>query len=85
MRLTRRNEFFWQETHEPDITSSTMTLKSPNTIVELNKLGELKRQSAEQRAAMKRWLDQQMAQMEAQSRKIAEHRVETAGKFSLRG
>ncbi len=62
-----------------------MTLKSPNTIVELNKLGELKRQSAEQRAAMKRWLDQQMAQMEAQSRKIAEHRVETAGKFSLRG
>jgi hypothetical protein len=39
---------------------------------------------AAKRAETRAWLDQQLAEMEAEGKKIAEHCLATGGKFSIR-
>jgi hypothetical protein len=54
------------------------------TARDLIKLANTKMNDA-QRADARRYIERMMEQMEAEGRKIAEHCLETAGKFSLRG
>lgn len=65
---------------EPELTAIDLTATRLTKLA--NKVPSM---SAEDRAATRARVDDLMAQMEAEGRKIAEHCVETGGKFSLRG
>lgn len=67
---------------EPSITSSDMTVKTLNAIIDLKP--QLAKQTAAQREQMRKWVDDQLAAMADQGKKIAEHCLETGGKFSVR-
>ena len=70
-----------QEPPEPELTKP-----SDLTAARLAKLAKkIPSMSATERAVTRERIDALMAQMEQDGKKIAEHCVETGGKFSLRG